>query len=175
MNTQLAIEKVLQDFTKELLKVFSAAVVQAVSQVGSGAGSTVSLSAGTPAKRTRGVAAKATRGKRAAKEEKPAPRRRGRPPKVKSAKPVAKTRRGAGKSSPEQVAQLGSKIVDVLKKADRNMTSKEIMKGVGMLRHEEGRFNYAFNKLKEDKVVIQHGERRLARYGIAGASATSEG
>ena len=40
------------------------------------------------------------------------------------------------------------------------------MKAVGLRATDEGRFQYALNKLKEDGAVQQHGERRQARYGV---------
>lgn len=150
MDTQRAIAKVLRDFTSELLKVFSAAVVDAVSQV-----SVASRSAGT------------------ASDALPAPKKRGRPRKdaVKAPAPAPKAASKASrvvKSTPEQVSRLGERIVALLQKSARNLSSKEILTSLKLSEEDEGRFQYALGKLKDSGDVVQHGERREARYGIGG-------
>ncbi len=44
------------------------------------------------------------------------------------------------------------------------------MTAAGLRTTDEGRFQYALNKLKETGEVQQHGERRQARYGIGSGS-----
>lgn len=148
MDTQRAIAKVLRDFTGELLKVFSAAVVDAVSQV-----NVASRSAATEG-------------------ELPAPaKKRGRPRKdaAKAPAPKAPAKKSrVVKSTPEQVSRLGERIVTLLQKSARNLSSKEILTNLKLSADDEGRFQYALGKLKESGDVIQHGERRDARYGIGG-------
>jgi hypothetical protein len=153
MDTQRAIAKVLQDFTAELLKVFSAAVVDAVSQVSSAsraAGATSEVVVATP--------------------------KRGRPrkdaPKAAPAKQPRKAAKAARvvKSTPEQVSRLGERIVALLQKASRNLSAKEVLASLKLSEEDEGRFQYALGKLKESGEVVQHGERRDARYGVGGGA-----
>ncbi len=152
MNAQSAIEKVLQDFTKELLKVFSEAVVQAVSQVGEAGRAAIPAATASAA----------------------APKRAARKAPAKAASPAKPARAakggGAFKSTPDQVNRLSDRILEVLRKSSRNLASKEIMKAAGLRATDEGRFQYALNKLKEDGAVQQHGERRQARYGVGAGS-----
>ena len=75
------------------------------------------------------------------------------------------------KSSPDQVNRLSDRIIDTLKKSQRNLAAREIMKQLGLRATDEGRFQYALNKLKEEGLVQQHGERRQARYGVGASSA----
>lgn len=153
MNAQSAIEKVLQDFTKELLKVFSEAVVQAVSQVGEAGRAAIPAA----------TASAAAAPKRAARKA---------PAKAPSPSKPARAAKGGGafKSTPDQVNRLSDRILEVLRKSSRNLASKEIMKAAGLRATDEGRFQYALNKLKEDGAVQQHGERRQARYGMGAGS-----
>ncbi len=95
MDTQQAIAKVLQDFTAELLKVFSAAVVDAVSQVNS---ASRAISGG---------------------EAPVAAPRRGRPRKDATAAAPPKARKAPAKesrvlkSTPEQVSRLGCPVIAI--------------------------------------------------------------
>lgn len=156
MNTQAAIEKVLQDFTRELLKVFSEAVVHAVSQVGTGGRSAIAAVAqSSTAKRA------ASRSPRKPAAEAKAPARAARKPGTAA----------MVKSSPDQVNRLSDRIIDALKKSQRNLAAREIMKQLGLRATDEGRFQYALNKLKEEGLVQQHGERRQARYGVGASNA----
>lgn len=170
MNAQHAIERVLQDFTKELLKVFSDAVVQAVSQVGNAGAaalpaSSQSAAVSTAAKR----APRAPAAPKAPAAKAPAPRAA---PKAapKAVAPKAPRPGVVVKSTPDQVNRLSERVIEVLRKSARNLAAKEIMKAMGLRTTDEGRFQYALNKLKEDGVVQQHGERRQARYGIGTVS-----
>ena len=51
-------------------------------------------------------------------------------------------------------------------RAERNLASREIMERIGLKTLDAGRFNYALGKLKDDGRVAQHGDRRMARYGL---------
>jgi hypothetical protein len=174
MNAQHAIERVLQDFTKELLKVFSDAVVQAVSQVGNaGAAALPASSQSAP------VTAAAKRAPKAPAAPAPPKAPAARAPAAKAAAPKAAPKAVAPKaprpgvlvkSTPDQVNRLSERLIDVLRKSARNLAAKEIMRAMGLRTTDEGRFQYALNKLKEDGVVQQHGERRQARYGIGSVS-----
>lgn len=162
MDTQRAIEKLLQNFTKELMKVFSESVVRAVGQV---AGTRASLPAGAaaPARRPR------ERKPAAAPKAKP-----GRPPRAGKA-PKAAGRKASNKvekSSPAEVDDLSNDILTALRRSDRNLAAREIMDKLSLSALDAGRFNYALGKLKDDGRVAQHGDRRMARYGIgSGAKA----
>lgn len=161
MDTQRAIEKLLQNFTKELMKVFSESVVRAVAQVtntrpssGSRASLPSSSAPAAPARRAGGGR------KAAAPKGKP-----GRP--AKAAKPAA--RKGGGKlekSSPAEVDELSNDIINVLRRSDKNLAAREIMEKLNFSALDAGRFNYALGKLKDDGRVAQHGDRRMARYGV---------
>ncbi len=156
MDTQQAIAKVLQDFTAELLKVFSAAVVDAVSQVNS---ASRAISGG---------------------EAPVAAPRRGRPRKDATAAAPPKARKAPAKesrvlkSTPEQVSRLGERIVAALQKAARNLSAREILGTLKLSDEDEGRFQYALGKLKESGEVVQHGERREARYGVGSGKAKAK-
>ena len=161
MDTQRAIEKLLQNFTKELMKVFSESVVRAVAQVtntrpsGGSRASLPSNSAPAAPARRAGAGRKA-----AAPKGKP-----GRP--AKAAKPAA--RKGGGKlekSSPAEVDELSNDIINVLRRSDKNLAAREIMEKLNFSALDAGRFNYALGKLKDDGRVAQHGDRRMARYGV---------
>jgi len=160
MDTQRAIEKLLQNFTKELMKVFSESVVRAVAQVTNtrpSGGSRASLpSSSAPAAPARRAGA----ARKAAPKGKP-----GRPPKT--AKPAA-SKGGAKveKSSPAEVDELSNDIINVLRRSDKNLAAREIMEKLNFSALDAGRFNYALGKLKDDGRVAQHGDRRMARYGV---------
>ena len=79
--------------------------------------------------------------------------------------PVRKNKRGP-KSTPAEVRVLAEKLLAVLRKASAPMASKELQAAVHT---EAGSFHYALNKLKAAKSVVQHGERRLAKYAAKGA------
>ncbi len=149
MDTQRAIARVLQDFTAKLLEVFSQALVDAVAQLGEAATPRVEGAVETRG-RPRKVAAPAAAPSKAAR-----PARAGR-------------RRGAvTKSSPEEVNRLGERIVTLLRKSSADMAAREIMSSLRLDESEEGRFQYALSKLKEEGQVEQHGARRGARYAAA--------
>jgi hypothetical protein len=134
------IDRVLSKFSGELLKLFQKAVVQAVT------GRTgVSLGAGSPRRSKASAEAKA--------------------PKAPKASKAAKARHGRGgpKSSPEEVAKLGDKLVELLKRKGGSLTSKELQKASGV---GAGQFQYALNKAKRDGRIHQIGERRMARYEV---------
>jgi len=140
MDTQRAIAKVLQDFTSELLKVFSAAVIDAVSQVNMATQSEAS-------------------------PEAPAPRR-GRPRKdAAPASPAPK----ASRSTPAVVSELGERIVAFLAGASSPLAGRDIMVSLKLSEDEQGRFEYALGKLKKSGAVVQYGERGQARYGVGAA------
>ncbi len=166
MNAQGAIEKVLQEFTRELLKVFSESVLQAVSQVSDAgraalpAATAVAIEAARRAPRKVSPKASPKASKKPAAKASPKGRTRS----------TARPRRGASKSTPEQVNELTHRILDALRKSSRNLGSKELVAVAGLRAIDEGRFEYALGKLKESGDVQQHGERRQARYGLgAGA------
>jgi hypothetical protein len=152
MDTQRAIEKLLQNFTKELMKVFSESVVRAVAQVGSTRASVPASPAPAPAARRA-----RPEGKAAAPKARPA--KPGRP---------AGPRKGGkvDKSSPAEVDSLCDEIIAALRRAERNLAAREIMERIGLKSLDAGRFNYALGKLKDDGRVAQHGDRRMARYGL---------
>jgi hypothetical protein len=164
MDTQRAIEKLLQNFTKELMKVFSESVVRAVGQVAGPA--RASLPAASTASR------RAPKSKPAAAA--PAPKGKpGRPPK---SQPKPAARKGkVDKSSPAEVDDLSNKILAALKRSDRNLAAREIMDKLELRPLDAGRFNYALGKLKDDGRVAQHGDRRMARYGIGGGTKAKPG
>ena len=132
------IDRVLSRFSGELLKLFQKAVVQAVT-----GRSAVSLGAGS------------SRRAKAAAEPKPT-----KAPKARK----ARHGRGGPKSSPEEVARLGDKLVDLIKRSKNgSLTSRELQKAVG---GGAGQFQYALNKAKRDGRIKQVGERRMARYEV---------
>ena len=106
----------------------------------------------------------------------PAFRRRTPPPAVfdaPSPDPLPASDRGGSsargpKSSPEEVRQLGERIVDTLKKAGKNLSASELQ---GAVDADHGPFHYALSKLKESGRVKQIGERRMARYSLGGKRA----
>jgi len=164
MDTQRAIEKLLQNFTKELMKVFSESVVRAVGQVTNPprASLPASAAASAPARRPR-----ARKAAPAAPKGKP-----GRPPKAQ--KPAG--RKGKlDKSSPAEVDDLSNQIIAALRRSDRNLAAREIMEKVGLKTLDAGRFNYALGKLKDDGRVAQHGDRRMARYGLGSGAKAKPG
>lgn len=134
------IDRVLSKFSGELLKLFQKAVVQAVT-----GRSGVSLGAGSPRRSKPSAEAKATKAPKATKAAK------------------ARHGRGGPKSSPEEVAKLGDKLVDLLKRKGGSLTSKELQKASGV---GAGQFQYALNKAKRDGRIHQIGERRMARYEV---------
>lgn len=140
MDTQRAIAKVLQDFTSELLKVFSAAVIDAVSQVSMATRPEASLEPAAP--------------------------RRGRPRKE-PAPPVSAPR--ALRSTPAVVSELGERIVALLGASASPLAGREIMASLNLSEDEQGRFEYALGKLKKSGGVVQFGERGQARYGVGAA------
>lgn len=159
MDTQRAIEKLLQNFTKELMKVFSDGVVRAVGQVANPSRSSLPAAA-APARRARARKAAPA----AAPKGKP-----GRPPKAQKA---AGRKGKVDKSSPAEVDDLSNQIIAALRRSDRNLAAREIMEKIGLKTLDAGRFNYALGKLKDDGRVAQHGDRRMARYGLgSGAKA----
>lgn len=161
MDTQRAIEKLLQNFTKELMKVFSESVVRAVGQVASPHRSSLpAAAASAPARRARKAAPAAPKGKP------------GRPPKAQ--KPAGRKGK-VDKSSPAEVDDLSNQIIAALRRSDRNLAAREIMEKVGLKTLDAGRFNYALGKLKDDGRVAQHGDRRMARYGLGSGAKAKPG
>ena len=134
------IDRVLSKFSGELLKLFQKAVVQAVT-----GRNAVSLGAGSPRRSKPSAEAKATKATKATKAAK------------------ARHGRGGPKSSPEEVAKLGDKLVELLKRKGGSLTSKELQKASGV---GAGQFQYALNKAKRDGRIHQIGERRMARYEV---------
>ena len=134
------IDRVLSKFSGELLKLFQKAVVQAVT-----GRSGVSLGAGSPRRSKASAEPKATKAPKASKAAK------------------ARHGRGGPKSSPEEVAKLGDKLVELLKRKGGSLTSKELQKASGV---GAGQFQYALNKAKRDGRIHQIGERRMARYEV---------
>lgn len=157
MDTQRAIAKVLQDFTSELLKVFSAAVIDAVHQV-------------DVATRSSGASLGASVAE--------APRR-GRPRKdaarVAPAAPAPKATRPVARSTPAVVSQLGERIVALLGGSTEPLAARDIMASLKLNEDEQGRFEYALGKLKKSGSVVQFGERGQARYGVGGAPKVKRG
>lgn len=140
------IDRVLSKFSGELLKLFQKAVVQAVT-----GRSAVSLGAGSPRRSKPAPEAKATKAPKATKAAK------------------ARHGRGGPKSSPEEVAKLGDKLVELLKRKGGSLTSKELQKASGV---GAGQFQYALNKAKRDGRIHQIGERRMARYEVGSGKPT---
>lgn len=134
------IDRVLSKFSGELLKLFQKAVVQAVT-----GRSGVSLGAGSPRRSKASAEPKAAKAPKATKAAK------------------ARHGRGGPKSSPEEVAKLGDKLVELLKRKGGSLTSKELQKASGV---GAGQFQYALNKAKRDGRIHQIGERRMARYEV---------
>ena len=143
-DMQTDINRILNDFAAQLLKVFREAVV-------------TSLGGGAPAGRSLPAAA---------------PKRRGRPPKAAAAAApaAASARRKASKrgpkSTPKEVEALQVQILDALK-GGAKMSSSEMVK---TLKVDPGPFQYALGKLKSSNQVTQIGERRMAKYSLGGAS-----
>ena len=140
-DMQTDINRILNDFAAQLLKVFREAVV-------------TSLGGGAPAGRSLPASA---------------PKRRGRPPKAAAAAPAAarkKTSKRGPKSTPKEVEALQVQILDALK-GGAKMSSSEMVK---TLKVDPGPFQYALNKLKSSSQVSQIGERRMAKYSLGGGS-----
>lgn len=146
IDVQKEIDKAVHSFTQELLKLFREAVIHAVGASGTAPRAVAPAAPAAPVAR---------------------PRARTRAPARAAAPPVSK--RGAGargpKSSPEEVRQLGERIIDSLKKAGKNLSASELQEAVDA---EHGPFHYALSKLKESGRVKQIGERRMARYSLGG-------
>ena len=143
-DMQTDINRILNDFAAQLLKVFREAVV---TSLGGGAPTSRALPAG-------------------------APKRRGRPPKSASAPAAAppaarrKASKRGPKSTPKEVEALQEQIIDALKGGAR-MTSSELVKA---LKVDPGPFQYALGKLKTSNHVTQIGERRMAKYALGGGA-----
>lgn len=143
-DMQTDINRILNDFAAQLLKVFREAVV-------------TSLGGGAPAGRSLPAAA---------------PKRRGRPPKAAAAAAAApagarrKASKRGPKSTPKEVEALQVQILDALK-GGAKMSSSEMVKA---LKVDPGPFQYALGKLKSSNQVTQIGERRMAKYALGGAS-----
>jgi len=140
-DMQTDINRILNDFAAQLLKVFREAVV-------------TSLGGGAPASRSLPASA---------------PKRRGRPPKAAAAAPAAarkKTSKRGPKSTPKEVEALQGQILDALK-GGAKLSSSEMVK---TLKVDPGPFQYALNKLKSGGQVTQIGERRMAKYSLGGGS-----
>jgi hypothetical protein len=154
MNTRLAIERILQNFARELMKVFSDSVVRAVAQVSHAQpfrleGNGTTLSSRKPGKRKGASKPKSSR----------------------ATKGVHAGRKGAARSSTSEVEALSEGILEVLAQAEKNLSAREIQQRMGLTALDEGRFGYALGKLKQAGRVTQHGDRRTARYGLGvGAS-----
>lgn len=155
MDMQAGIKKLLENFTRDLLKLFSAGLMETIEQVTTSALPRASVSQ--------------------------TPRRRGRPPKNASraapsprpSKPK-KAASKAAKSSPAEVGRLGERIVSVLQKAARNLSVGELVERLKIESSDRGRFDYALGKLKDSKQVIQHGERGQARYSVGKGKAPAK-
>jgi len=135
------INRVLNDFAAQLLKIFREAIVSSL-----GGGGTVTRSLPS------------------------APKRRGRPPKSAAAPaPAAKasgkksSKRGP-KSTPKEVEALQVQILDALKNGAK-LSASEMVKS---LKVDPGPFQYALGKLKTSGQVNQLGERRMAKYSLGG-------
>jgi hypothetical protein len=143
-DMQTDINRILNDFAAQLLKVFREAVV---TSLGGGGGSSRSLPA--------------------------APKRRGRPPKAPPAAAPAAARRKASKrgpkSTPKEVEALQAQILDALK-GGAKLSSSELVKA---LKVDPGPFQYALGKLKSSNQVSQLGERRMAKYSLGGSAKKS--
>lgn len=141
-DMQTDINRILNDFAAQLLKVFREAIVTSLGGGGAGGGGRA-----LPA----------------------APKRRGRPPKA-AAAPAAAARRKSSKrgpkSTPKEVEALQAQILDALK-GGAKLSSSDLVKA---LKVDNGPFQYALGKLKSSHQVTQHGERRMARYSLGGAA-----
>ena len=143
-DMQTDINRILNDFAAQLLKVFREAVV-------------TSLGGGSPVSRSLPASA---------------PKRRGRPPKSASAIPVGpaaarkKASKRGPKSTPKEVEALQVQILDALK-GGAKLTSSELVKA---LKVDPGPFQYALGKLKTSNQVSQIGERRMAKYALGGGA-----
>lgn len=136
------IDALLAKFSGELLKLFQKAVLQSMSGRG-------------------GVAL-------------PSGGRKARAPKAPKAAPAAKApKRGRGgpKSSPQEVAKLGDKLVEILKRRGEAMAAKDLLKASGA---DSGQFHYALSKAKADGRISQLGERRMARYEVGSGKASGK-
>jgi hypothetical protein len=147
-DMQTDINRILNDFAAQLLKVFREAVV---TSLGGGGASARSLPAA-------------------------APKRRGRPPKAApAAAPAAAARRKASKrgpkSTPAEVEELQAQILDALK-GGAKMSSSDLVKA---LKVDPGPFQYALGKLKTGGQVSQLGERRMAKYSLGSAKKPKAG
>jgi hypothetical protein len=104
--------------------------------------------------------------------------RRGRPAGSGASAPAARAsvrRSSSGKgpkSTPAEVNALIGKMVDALRRHGKPMSAKDLRAAV---KSEEGPFNYALNRAKDDKRVRQHGERRMARYSAGRKNARAAG
>lgn len=140
-DMQTDINRVLNDFTAQLLKIFREAIVS-------------SLGGGAPAGRSLPAAPT---------------KRRGRPAKAPKAEAAAAPRKKASKrgpkSTPKEVEALQGQILDALK-GGAKLSSSDLVKA---LKVDPGPFQYALGKLKTAGQVTQHGERRMAKYSLGGA------
>ena len=150
IDVQKEIDKAVHNFTQELLKLFREAVIHAVGASGTAPRPAAPAAPAAPVAR---------------------PRTRTRDPARAAAAPASdgggSSARGP-KSSPEEVRQLGERIVDTLKKAGKNLSASELQ---GAVDADHGPFHYALSKLKESGRVKQIGERRMARYSLGGKRA----
>jgi hypothetical protein len=140
-DMQTDINRILTDFTAQLLKVFREAVV-------------TSLGGGAPASRSLPAAA---------------PKRRGRPPKAPAPAAAAARRKSSKrgpKSTPKEVEALQAQILDALK-GGAKLSSSDLVKA---LKVDPGPFQYALGKLKSGHQVSQIGHRRMAKYALGGAT-----
>ena len=140
-DMQTDINRILTDFTAQLLKVFREAVV-------------TSLGGGAPASRSLPAAA---------------PKRRGRPPKAAAPAAAAARRKSSKrgpKSTPKEVEALQAQILDALK-GGAKLSSSDLVKA---LKVDPGPFQYALGKLKSSHQVSQIGHRRMAKYALGGAT-----
>ena len=87
---------------------------------------------------------------------------------VTPATPATKKNKRGPKSTRAEVKALGEQILTLLAKATSPMKAKDLQVAAHV---ERGAFNYALNKLKAAKTVVQHGERRLAKYSLAKTAA----
>ncbi len=137
------INRVLNDFAAQLLKIFREAIVSSL-----GGGGTVTRSLPS------------------------APKRRGRPPKSAAAAAPApkasasskKSSKRGPKSTPKEVEALQVQILDALK-GGAKLSASEMVKS---LKVDPGPFQYALGKLKTAGQVSQIGERRMAKYSLGG-------
>jgi hypothetical protein len=149
------------------LKVFSEAVVSAISQVGLQAGVS-GLPTSLPVRKKPGPKPGSKRIPKPVVDgvEPPVRKKPGPKPKTKL-EPEKKSPYSRQKSTPEEVTQLAELALGVLRKSSKNLSAEEIFRSLNLSPSQRGRFNYAFNQLKDAFVITQHGERRQARYGIA--------